>query len=242
MKSALADKSGSKIAPLMIREIEEEIVSGTLMPGMCLPGEETLRRKYGCSRPAVREALQCLKTRGLVVGRRGSGNYVADTFCGEPVRDSIKIYSSLQRNGKAYLELLDLRLMIESFCVLSLVSDDARPVRIRLREKLGLMKKYSENLASFGEADIAFHFTLVEGAGHELFSSIMEGLLSGLGIRFAKETYLNSDLVAKNLADHEAICGALENGDASLARRQLCRHLEDSRRHLEELLAGRNKP
>lgn len=238
MKSTKAAKPDPSIAAVIIDDLEEGIVSGVFAPGVCLPGEETLRRKFGCSRPAIREALQNLKARGLVVSRRGSGSYVAEAFGAKPVRESLRLYSSLQSHGRSYLELLDLRLMIESFCVLRLAGDDGREARKTLRQKLTVMKGRSKDLKAFGEADIAFHLALVEGARHDLFTNIMRGLLSGLGVRFAKETYLEADLVAKTLQDHLAICQALESGDAALARRRLRLHLEHSRRHLQKMLGN----
>lgn len=237
MTSRLVDPAPSLSTQQIIRDLETGILSGHWAPGARLPGEETLRRTYQCSRPLVREALQQLKARGLVESRRGSGSYVACSFNADPVTASIKVYSSLQKEGSAYRELLDLRMMIESFCVLRLADKKARGARVQLRKTLNRMKKSTGDLAAFGEADIAFHLALVDGAGHALFSSIMGGLLPGLGVRFAQGTYLDSHLVAKNLQDHEAICEALENGDAPLAQRHLRRHLAFSRRHLESLLA-----
>jgi GntR family L-lactate dehydrogenase operon transcriptional regulator len=212
------------------------ILKEGLRPGDRLPGEEALCQRFGCSRPALREALQRLKAQGLIVSRRGSGNYLADGVQAGSLRESVKIYSSLQSQGASYLELLDLRLMIEVFCVGRLAARKEAAPRKRLREKLNVMRACKNDLVAFGRADIDFHQTLVEGADHGLFSNILSGLLAGLGLRFAEATYTSPDLVEKNLKDHVAICRAVEAGQPRLAQRLLRQHLLDSRRHLEAML------
>jgi len=223
-------------AARMLRDLERAILEGRLAPGSRLPGEEELCVRYGSSRPAAREALQALKARGLIVSRRGSGSYVSTDAGQDPLRKSIEVYSSLQPGGQAYLELRDLRLLIETFCVANLARKDRAEERRKLRAKLDVMRASTADFAAFGEADIRFHLQIVESAGHQLFATILGGLLPGLGVRFASETYVDAALVSKNLGDHESICEALDAGRGELARQRLRKHLLDSRAHLEEVL------
>ena len=89
---------------------------------------------------------------------------------------------------------------------------------------------------AFGLADIAFHLAIIEGARHDLFSNIMQGLLPKLGVRFMRETYIEEGLEEKILDEHRSICRALERGEGTLAAKLLKLHLTASRRHLEKLL------
>lgn len=57
-------------------EIAGQIAAGQLPPGEPLPSESELREHYGVSNTVIRNAVLVLKTRGLVVGRQGSGVYV----------------------------------------------------------------------------------------------------------------------------------------------------------------------
>ena len=126
--------------------------------------------------------------------------------------------------------------MIECFCVPFLARPEFLPARKRLREKLVVMENCSGDLSAFGKADIHFHLAIIEGSGHQLFGNVMRGLLRGLGVQFARETYISSELVETKLNEHRAICKALELGRGALARQKLRRHLLSSRRHLEQLL------
>lgn len=218
------------------QHIEKSIVHGTFQPGDRLPGEEKLCLEFGLSRPAVREALQGLKTKGLIVSRNGSGTYVAKDSGARPLRDSIGLYSALRRDGSSFLELLDLRLMIECFCVQRLTGPETIPAREKLLSKLRQMEISAGDSEAFGLADIAFHLAIIEGARHDLFSNIMQGLLPKLGVRFMRETYIEEGLEEKILDEHRSICRALERGEGTLAAKLLKLHLTASRRHLEKLL------
>src|SRR5215204_4715432 len=52
------------------------IVSGEFAETARLPSEIELSRRFGASRPVVREALARLRDDGLIVSRQGSGSYV----------------------------------------------------------------------------------------------------------------------------------------------------------------------
>src|SRR6185437_13612164 len=60
-------------------EIERRILSGTLRPGDRLPTGKELSEMLGVSRSVVRDAVQALVARGLVITRQGSGTVVAET-------------------------------------------------------------------------------------------------------------------------------------------------------------------
>ncbi len=64
----------------------------------------------------------------------------------------------------------------------------------------------------------------------------MRGLMPDLGVRFAVETYTDTKLASRNLADHRAIFRLLKRGDADAAEDRLKKHLTNSRRHLESML------
>ncbi len=57
----------------IIERLEGMILEGTLKPGERLPA-------VGVSRPSLREAIQKLVAKGLLVSRQGGGNYVVETL------------------------------------------------------------------------------------------------------------------------------------------------------------------
>ena len=222
--------------------LESEILEAAWAPGTRLPGEAELCARFGASRSALREALQVLKTRGLVESRRGSGSYVPANRGAACVRDTLTLYSKLMRDAPAFLELFDLRLLVETFCVRHLAA--AAPDRHldRLENCLLRMEGSMNDLGKFAKEDIAFHLTLVKETKHELFSNIMRGVLPGLGVRFALETYTSPSLIKRNLADHRAILRHLTRGHGDEAEERLRDHLMRSRQHLESMLKNPPNP
>lgn len=204
--------------------------------GAKLPSENSLCRQHGLSRGSVREVMEALKSRGLAEGRRGSGTFVTTGNGQDALRQSVSAFSALRSSGRDFRELMDLRILLECACVEALAIPSAAAGRRALRHRLQAMDNCKNDLAAFAAADIGFHREIVAHSKHRLFTSILEGLYDGAAVNFARATYTDISLTAKILADHTAICEALEMGSADQANACLKKHLLDSRNHLEELL------
>jgi GntR family transcriptional repressor for pyruvate dehydrogenase complex len=60
------------------RALEEHLLDGSWPVGVRLPAERVLAQTLGVSRNSLREAIFCLKARGLLVSKWGSGVFVTD--------------------------------------------------------------------------------------------------------------------------------------------------------------------
>ena len=220
-------KSRKSGRPLAAR-LEKSILSGKLPPGCKLPGETSLAHDHDLSRAAVREALETLKARGLITSRRGSGSYVAVDAGSAALSASVGVYAALRRDADTYRQLMMLRMFVECECIGVLAEKNRWRSRERLRAALAGMAGKRASLAAFGKADLAFHLTLVEESGYKLYASLLRGLLRGIGDSYARETYVDRSFVDTVLAEHRAICEALDLGRAGGARRALQRHLHHS--------------
>lgn len=54
------------------------ILEGSLKPGQKLPPERELAIQFEVSRPSLREAIQKLEAKGLLMRRQGGGTYVKE--------------------------------------------------------------------------------------------------------------------------------------------------------------------
>jgi DNA-binding GntR family transcriptional regulator len=81
------------------RQLEQAIESGELPPGSRLDNEIALAEELGLSRPTMRQAIQYLVDKGLLVRRRGVGTHVARARVRRPV-GLTSLFDDLTRAGQ----------------------------------------------------------------------------------------------------------------------------------------------
>ena len=76
MQENISDKAS--ISRQIAEQLRNAIVAGQFKIGQRLPTEDELAKRFGVSRPSVREALKRLAAQNLVRARRGptGGNFV----------------------------------------------------------------------------------------------------------------------------------------------------------------------
>lgn len=65
-----------KLSDVIEQQLEFLILEGTLRPGEKLPPERELAKQFDVSRPSLREAIQSLEGKGLLLRRQGGGTFV----------------------------------------------------------------------------------------------------------------------------------------------------------------------
>ncbi|MCX4480226.1 GntR family transcriptional regulator [Streptomyces cellulosae] len=81
------------------QQLESAIEHGTLTPGTLLGNEIELAARLGLSRPTVRQAIQSLVDKGLLVRRRGVGTQVVHSKVKRPLELS-SLYDDLESAGQ----------------------------------------------------------------------------------------------------------------------------------------------
>jgi DNA-binding GntR family transcriptional regulator len=90
--------------------IEAAINDGTLSPGVRLENELDLSQRLGLSRPTVRQGIQELVDKGLLVRKRGVGTQVVASRVNRPVALT-SLYDDLLRSGKKpHTEVVEYRI------------------------------------------------------------------------------------------------------------------------------------
>ncbi|GAA2251492.1 GntR family transcriptional regulator [Streptomyces ruber] len=82
----------------LARQLEAAIEQGALGPGSLLGNEIELAGRLGLSRPTVRQAIQSLVDKGLLVRRRGVGTQVVHSQVKRPM-ELTSLYDDLQAAG-----------------------------------------------------------------------------------------------------------------------------------------------
>ncbi|XVQ16225.1 GntR family transcriptional regulator [Spirillospora sp. CA-255316] len=83
----------------MAQQLEAAILAGDLSPGSRLENELELAARYRLSRPTVRQAIQHLVDKGLLVRRRGVGTQVVQSQVQRPLELS-SLYDDLKAAGR----------------------------------------------------------------------------------------------------------------------------------------------
>ncbi|MFB9390252.1 GntR family transcriptional regulator [Streptomyces coeruleoprunus] len=81
------------------QQLEAAIENGALTPGSLLGNEIDLANRLGLSRPTVRQAIQALVDKGLLVRRRGVGTQVVHSQVKRPLELS-SLYDDLEAAGQ----------------------------------------------------------------------------------------------------------------------------------------------
>lgn len=226
------NKSTTPGATSVAAAIEAELARTGLKPGWRLPSEERLAEMHKVSRGVVRAALAGLRERGVLTSRRGGGTYV-NSGDASSVAQALRGYARMTQTDKAFGELLELRMLIESECARALAARQRKEALNRMDDAFAAMRRSRGDSIAFARADFEFHRVLVQESGNALFHAIMEAL-GGVFEDYSKHSHTAiGDRRDRTLAEHEAILEAIRAGDADAAAHLAAAHIRRAKSTLE---------
>lgn len=156
--------------------IYEAILDGRLEVDERLPTEEELARRFGVSRPTVREALKRLAAQNLIRSRRGPAG---GTFVRRPDPEGL----SAAITGPATLlvgmgafgidEIITARLETEAICCRLACANRSDADIAALRAEVRAQREASIGDEEFCASDVRFHRAVVSAAGNGPLSLMM---------------------------------------------------------------------
>jgi DNA-binding GntR family transcriptional regulator len=181
--------------------IRQLIITGELGAGEQLR-QRDLAQRFHVSQTPVREALRRLESEGLVLGDTHRGFTVVEPDDG-PVEENFQIRAALESLGA------------------SLAAHKIRAEGLRRLQGLNdRMRALHDGDPRYAGLNHEFHFTVYEYAGSPLLLSLMRLMWASLG---GGPAVLRSH--AESARQHEAILGALRDGDAAVAAAQTREHI-----------------
>jgi GntR family transcriptional repressor for pyruvate dehydrogenase complex len=211
---------GSGRTAAVVERLEAEIRAGTWPRDSLLPPERVLCGTLGVSRPALREAIRILQSRGLLLVRHGVGARVTGATS-RPVKE---VYHRALGGSDVAAKLMEARLALEpAIAALAAARADAEDLS-RIEDLLDAFAHAMAELPRLAELDVAFHQALASAARNPLFTVMLEPL----GQLLAEErlTGLVQLSPANALAHHRAIHAAVAARRPELASRRMRQHLE----------------
>lgn len=212
-------------AARIARTIAEEITAGTFGVGSSLPSEIVLARRFGVSRPSLREALCALHFAGYVESRKGAGTVVVSAA---PVPGAARD----PRAPASYPEVVDLleaRLVLEP-AVLAMAAHDPDPDALDAAEEaVKGMRAITEQAVPADNTDHRLHALIAATCRNTLLVADLVTLLDRASGPFWRATqeraWADTALLRHWHAQHEAVVAALVDGDADTAAGTAREHL-----------------
>ena len=212
-------------------QVRSLIAAGEFPRGSRLPAERELAKRFGVSRPTLREALIALEVEGYVDVRPGSGIVVTTPKSAAP-----------EGSGEeGPLEILRARILIEGE-IAAEAAEIMKPQEIAALEQILVAMKVADEPARV-DADRQFHRYIAAKLANKLLMRMVMGLFdlrdTPLARQFATD-FDNAKTWTSVAAEHHRIVAAMAARDPEQARKAMRDHLQKAHnRWAQDLDRGR---
>lgn len=199
------NNSGSK-SDYVYKTLRNNILNGTYAPGMALYIRE-ISLQLDVSRTPVKEAISRLAYEGYV----------------ELLPNRCAIVSRI--SSTEVVELLELRESLECTTAFYAAQRRTEADLQELRQLLELHKSIDpDQVVQMADFDNRFHMAIAKATYNRELCQVMEKIFAKM-IRISLP--INRDRLQDSLRQHEAVLGAIEEGNAEAARRYMSEHNQD---------------
>ncbi|MDU2880134.1 MAG: virulence factor SrfB, partial [Enterobacter sp.] len=128
-----------KLSDVIEQQLEFLILEGTLRPGEKLPPERELAKQFDVSRPSLREAIQRLEAKGLLLRRQGGGTFVQNSLWQSFSDPLVELLSD---HPESQFDLLETRHALEGIAAYYAALRSTDEDRVRIRELHQAMRSF----------------------------------------------------------------------------------------------------
>ncbi len=219
----------------VLDRLGRDICSGRYRPGQVLPSEGDLCERFAFSRIVIREAVKSLAAKGLLTVHRRVGTLVLEQtrwnlFDPDVIAwraDGSDVDPTMTR------DLAELRRIVEPAAVRLAASRASDDDRQSLRAAYMAMERAVAGRGDYVTADLAFHARIMSACGNQFLRQMQEAMSAMLHANVRISTKKPGG-TAFSLPLHEAICVAIERGDAEAAERAALALVDQSEIDLQD--------
>jgi GntR family transcriptional repressor for pyruvate dehydrogenase complex len=236
--------SAEKLSQSVARQIELLILRGILRPGERLPAERDLADRLGVSRPSLREALEVLEAKGLLVTRPGAGAFVAEVLGNAFSPALVELFASHDEAVQDYIAFRrDLEgLAAERAARVGSDTDLEVIATIFAKMEAAHQKRDPSDEAAL---DAQFHMSIIEASHNVIMLHMMRSMFDLLrqGVFYNRQMMFRNRMTREMLLDqHRAINRAIQARDPAGARAAISAHMDYVEEALiEQAKAARNE-
>jgi GntR family transcriptional repressor for pyruvate dehydrogenase complex len=217
----------SRLYEQIVQQIEESILGGALRPGDQLPAERELAQQFGVSRTAVREAVKCLREKGLLEAFSGKGTFVTNSTS-QAIRQSLDLMTRIGQ-PEGFMHLVELRQMLEPEIAALAATRMDDQLLTTMHEAVATMDNHLRDAHTYIEADLDFHLAMAEAAGNPLVLSLLDSIV-GLLREQRLRIFRVDGGPERGQFHHKRILDAIERRNPEAARKLMRAHLRQVHR------------
>ncbi|WP_282605752.1 FadR/GntR family transcriptional regulator [Pelagibius sp. Alg239-R121] len=205
----------------VVEALAVRIITGTYATGTALPHETSLLEEFAVSRTCLREALQLLSGKGLIVSRPRIGTVVRERIDWNFLDADMLRWRREVIPPQTYLsELFAMRRIVEPEAA-ALAAERASTTQIeQIRNAFEAMGGRSDHYSDDAiEGDVTFHRLILTASGNALFSGF--GACIEESLRASIKLTSRPNIEAPDSRElHGEVIEAIERGDRESARRR----------------------
>ena len=214
-----------KVSEFIEREMLD-VIHNELTAGDKLPSEKDLSAKYGVSRASIREAIQSLESKNIIV-RRNGGTYVVSS-----AEDVFVVPLNVMINLKFARpdELSQVRILLETeafnLAFDRMEEDDLK----RLEDIVWMMQKPKLEADKFFALDNEFHSLIAEASGNAVLCAFIKDIIkviSSLYVSEEDEEEAGITDVDQIIDHHKEIMKGFNEGDKDKVIAAAQKHLRE---------------
>jgi GntR family transcriptional repressor for pyruvate dehydrogenase complex len=203
-------------------KLKQQLMEGVWQEGEKLPSESKLCEMFGVSRVTVRAAIQQLAILGLVQTKQGGGTFVKSGLSISQF-DSLYSVMPIQKN-QDLIVVLEYRKIMEKGTI-ALAQEKVTPQDIDELEKIyQRMQQSKDDLKTFSEADIAFHFKIGEISRNPIVIKVYDLIWGILSVAMTEITNIQG--TQYGLKYHRMLIDALKKRDKAKCEALMEEHIE----------------
>lgn len=227
--------SQHSVAEQAQRTLEMHLLDGSWPVGVRLPAERVLAETLGISRNSLREAIYCMKARGLLVSKWGSGVFVTDRLqaaISSPWRQLVADHPDLR------WDTLEFRREMEGatahYAALRADKSDLKKIEGIIKRLTRAYETGEKNEEYKADAD--FHEAIAEASHNSMFLYLHTGILRMLREHISLNLMSLEDPTGKVTDDlrhqHLGIWEAIRRHKPDAARQAMLDHIDFTRDEL----------
>ena len=185
-----------------------------------LPPERELALALGVSRPTLRQAMKALQILGVIRIRHGDASYLAESASNilkEPIEFALALKGISRKDLFETRQTLEVRLA--SLAAERRTEEDLQ----KMQDALGAMKNSVGVPVQWIRHEMRFHECIVQAAGNEVITTVME-MLSRMLMDSRRETVQLLTNYEDSYQSHHMIYAEIERRDTVGASRAMVEH------------------